>query len=469
MSDRCILRAITLPQRRPRPALRVRALRVRALPFVLLAVALLAPAPATTPAAKAQGRSVLVVEGADQLQGRVSGDMEFRELIGNVRLRQDNVVIRCDRATQNLTRNSAQLSGNVVITQDTLTLRTDAGTYDGETRTASSNRGIYINDGHVVLRARGGSYRAGTKIADFHTDVMVEDTAAVITSRRLHYLRDSALVVAWDDVRIRFKDENATITADSVRHYSDLKHSYFYNSPRFWQIDTTRTTRADAEEDSLSFDTLSIAADRMTALRDSGNRFLSEGDVRIVRSALAALCDAAAFLRSDSLMILRGEPVLWYDENQITGDSIAARVDGGELRALDVVGDAFSISRSKPSEQDTLYPPGRFDQTKGKRIHMRFADRKPERIRVEETAISLYYVYDERALNGVRRESSDLIIIAFSDGKVETIRSMNGVEGTYYPEKYVTGSEASYNLDGFLWREDRPSMPPHPDRAMPAN
>ena len=406
----------------------------------------------------AQGRSMLIVEGADRLEGRAVGDMEIRELVGNVRLRQDNVLIRCDRATQNITQNSARLSGNVVITQDTLTLKTQSGMYDGDTRTASSNQGIYINDGHIILRARVGSYRASTKIADFQTEVSVEDTAAVITSRRLNYMRDSALIVAWQDVRIRFKDENAVITADSVRHYSDLKHSYFYNDPKLWQIDSAR----DGESASFTYDTLGIAAERMVALRDSSNRFLTEGDVRIVRSSLSALCEEASFLRADSLMILRGDPVLWYDENQITGDSIAAHVAGSELRALDVIGDAFSISRSKPTESDTLYPPGRFDQTRGKRIHMRFAEKKPEHIRVEETAISLYYVYDDRALNGVRRESSDLIIIGFADGKAKTIRSINGVEGVYYPEKFVTGKEDSYNLDGFLWRDDRPVMPPYP-------
>lgn len=437
-------------------------------PFVLLIV--LTGNPAGPSALLAQGRSILHVIAADRLEGRVVGDMEMRELVGNVRLRQDNVNISCDRATQNITQNSAQLIGNVVITQDTLTLKTQSGVYYGDTRMASSTQGIYINDGHMILKARVGSYRTGTKIAEFASDVVVEDSTATITSSRMHYLRDSSLIVAWDDVRIRFKDENAVITADSVRHYSDLKHSYFYNSPKLWQIDTvdaedTGEEAEDRENREPDFDTLSIVADRMVARRDSANSFLTEGDVRIVRSGLAALCDEAAFLRADSLMILRGDPVLWYDENQVTGDSIAAHVAGSVLHSLDVEGNAFSISRSKPSEKDTLYPPGRFDQTKGKRIQLRFADKKPERIRVEETAISLYYVYDESALNGVRRESSDLIIIDFAEGKVQTIRSLRGVEGIYYPEKFVTGKEGSFNLEGFNWRDDRPLMPAYPAEA----
>ncbi len=417
---------------------------------------------ACAPAARSQDHSLLRVLAADRLEGSMVGDMQLRELVGNVRLQQDNVFITCDRATQNISRNSAQLSGNVVITQDTLTLKTQRGTYDGDTRTAASNDGIYINDGHLTLEARIGSYRTGSKIAEFASDVVIQDTAATITSNRMHYIRDSALIVAWEDVHIRFKDENALITADSVRHYSDLKRTYFYGDPILWQIDTAYVRRVEDEIDSLDLDTLSIVADRMEALRDTSNSFLTEGNVRIVRAGLAALCEAAAFLRSDSLMILNGDPVLWYDENQITGDSIAARIAGSDLRSLDVIGDAFSISRSKPSEQDSLYPPGRFDQTKGKRIRMQFAEKKPQRIRVEETAISLYYLYDDLALNGVRRESSDLIIIDFVDGKVKTIRSIRGVEGVYYPEKYVTGNEGSYNLDGFGWRDDRPVMPAYP-------
>jgi lipopolysaccharide export system protein LptA len=422
---------------------------------------------ACTAGAAAQERSLLRVISAGRLDSRVIGDMEIRELVGNVRLQQDNVFITCDRATQNITRNSAQLSGNVVITQDTLTMKTEHGTYDGETRIAASDEGIYINDGHLTLEARVGSYRTGSKVAEFASDVVVQDTAATITSSRMNYIRDSALIVAWDDVTIRFKDENAVITADSVRHYSDLKHTFFYGDPNLWQIDTAFVRRVEDEIDSLDLDTLSIAADRMQALRDSSNSFLTEGNVRIVRAGLAALCGAAAFLRSDSLMILDDKPVLWYDENQITGDSIAARTAGSELRSLDVLGDAFSISRSKPSEQDSLYPPGRFDQTRGKRIRMQFAEKKPRRIRVEETAISLYYLYEDLALNGVRRESSDLIIIDFVDGKVKTIRSIRGVEGVYYPEKYVTGKESSYNLDGFDWRDDRPVMPAYPSAGVP--
>ena len=412
----------------------------------------------------AQQRSVLRVLSADQLTGRTVGDVQMRELIGNVRMMQDSVLISCDRAIQNITRNSAELRGNVVIRQDTLELRTERGFYNGDTRLASSRSGVWLNDGHVTLTAKIGTYDTDRKIADFVNDVTVEDTAATITARKMRYIRDSSLVVAHDSVRIRFKDENVLIVSDSVRHYPDAQRSEFYHDPILWQVDTAYVAYDDylMEIDSLDLDTLFIAADFMLALRDSANTFLTEGNVRLVREGLAARSASALFHRSDSLIHLRGDPILWYDENQITGDSITAQLADNKLRQLDVVGAAFSASRSKPAESDTLYPPDRFDQTSGKRIQMFFTDGEAERIRVEETAISLYYLYDDGALNGVRRESSDLIIIDFKDGQVDELRSIRGVEGTYYPEKYVTGSESTYNLDGFEWREDRPVMIPVP-------
>ncbi|MCZ7557046.1 MAG: LPS export ABC transporter periplasmic protein LptC [Bacteroidia bacterium] len=414
----------------------------------------------------AQESSILRVLQADRLEVRTVGDVELRELVGSVRLQQDNVHISCDRATQNLTRNTVSLFGNVVIRQDTLLLRTNSGSYDANTKIARSYEGVHLYDGHVTLSAAIGSYATSTRIADFLNNVTIDDTAATIHAGAVTYDRRGGLMVATRKVRIRFKDEESLITADSVRHYPDEKRSQFFLDPVLWQIDTSYVRRdATGGIDSLALDTLNIAADRMEALRDSTNRFLTEGNVRMVRGGFSARGGSALFLRSDSLIILRASPVLWYDENQLTGDSVAARIADGELRHLHVLGNAFSISRSKPAEQDTLYPPDRFDQTTGKEIQMFFENDKPRHIRIEGSAISLYYLFDEGALNGVRRESGDLILLDFVEGDAKSIRTIGGVEGTYYPEKYVTGVESSYNLEGFVWREDRPVLLKMPEDA----
>jgi hypothetical protein len=270
--------------------------------------------------------------------------------------------------------------------------------------------------------------------------------------------------VATKHVLITLRENNSTITGDSVIHYLKRKITYIPLHPRLWQMDTTvvRRNPATNKPDSIRIDTLTVAGLRMEAYRDSTARYIVRDSVEIVRGALSARCGEAQLFRADSIAILRFRPIVWHEENQITGDSIAVRLASGKLRSADVHGNAFAVSRSRPTEKDTVYPPGRFDQAKGETIFMRFRDDEIDSVIVVKTAQRVYYLYDGKALNGVGIESGDRIYLWFENGQARTIKTVGGVEGIYHPEKLVKGREASFNLEGFFWREDRPVKPRFP-------
>jgi hypothetical protein len=48
--------------------------------------------------------------------------------------------------------------------------------------------------------------------------------------------------------------------------------------------------------------------------------------------------------------------------------------------------------------------------------------------------------------------------MTFFEGKIDLIRIVKGIEGTYYPENMVLKKETKYNLDGFDLRTDRPTL-----------
>ena len=417
---------------------------------------------------KAQSTSLIKVLQADSLRGSNVNNVLYRELIGHVRINQDRVYISCDHAMQNLTDNSVELYGNVVITQDTLVLKTARGAYNGNTKVAASaqNSSVYLHDGHVTLTADGGLYDTGKKLAHFLSHVHVKDSISDIRSDTLLYVRDSSKAVVTGNVQMEYRKENAIVTGDSAIHYVKKKITFFTKSPILWQIDTNivRKDSLTGKADSIRLDTLSIKSRRMEAYRDSTNYFRVIGDVEIVRKDLSARCGVAQYYRNDSLFILQHEPVLWYDLNQVTGDSIDIFLANDKLDKMIVTGNAYSTSQSKAAEKDTVFPIGRYDQIKGKKLTVVFVNNKASKGRVEQTAISLYYVYDDHALNGVRKESGDLILFDFKEGKLDRIHTIGGVEGTYYPEKYVTGKEATYNLEGFNWRADKPVQPKAPPR-----
>ena len=71
-----------------------------------------------------QEQNIPITVIGDSLVGKNINGESIREVFGNVTLTQGNVVITCDKATQYLARNDAELMGNVVARQEDLTIYT---------------------------------------------------------------------------------------------------------------------------------------------------------------------------------------------------------------------------------------------------------------------------------------------------------------------------------------------------------
>jgi hypothetical protein len=54
--------------------------------------------------------------------------------------------------------------------------------------------------------------------------------------------------------------------------------------------------------------------------------------------------------------------------------------------------------------------------------------------------------------------SGDHIMVTFQNGEIHELKITGGVEGKYYPENLVQTNESNFNLPGFNWRADRPSL-----------
>ncbi|MGB9591014.1 MAG: hypothetical protein ACPL1K_00680, partial [Candidatus Kryptoniota bacterium] len=180
-------------------------------------------------------------------------------------------------------------------------------------------------------------------------------------------------------------------------------------------------------------------------------RFLATDSVEVIRSELEARCGLGTYFANDSLIVLVNSPVVWYEDNQLTGDTISVYLRNKMVSRVHVVGFAFALSQS-----DSLYQ-DRFNQLKGKELTMYLNNKKVQRIVVDNNAVSLYYLYDKNKPNGVNKVSGDKVVMYFTNGKVERISVSGGVEGDYYPEKMIKGRVASYNLDGFELYSDRPT------------
>ncbi|MGB6066915.1 MAG: OstA-like protein, partial [Desulfomonilaceae bacterium] len=395
----------------------------------------------------AQDQSVHLIH-ADSLLGFTIGADSYRELIGHVTMQHNNTILKCDSALQNLSQDIVNLYGNVEVRDDTLTLLTKQAKYSGKTSTVTSNTAVYLNDRRRTLTADSGSYDSQTKVAHFYGDVFVRDSVSQLRAQRLVYFREEGKTIADVRVWIKSLQNNVTIYGSHFEDYDKTHYSLMSGKPMLVQIDTSSDGKID---------TLMIASRTMQAFRDTSNqRFVAEDSVLVIRGDLSARCGLGTYLSKDSIVVLQKQPVVWYEDNQLTGDSIAVYILNKQVSQVNVIGAAFAVSQS-----DSLYT-NRFNQMKGRKLSMFLKGRKVDRIIVESNATSLYYLYDKNKPNGINRVSGDRVVMYFTNGKIDRIAVISGVEGDYYPEKMIADNIGTYNLAGFIYIKNRPDRADFP-------
>ncbi len=385
--------------------------------------------------------SFVVLHHADSLVGSVLHGESIRELIGNVRLSQENTVITCDRAVEYFSRKYFVLEGNVRIKEDSLVFEGKQGAYWSDTKIMEGTNGVRLQEGKKKLTAEYGKYFAEEKKAFFQKNVVAVDTDATLFSDELTYFRSDKHLVATGNVLLSSLQENLKTYGEKFENIPSQNYSLISGAPIVIQVDTA---------DDGTLDTLIISAKFMEVFRDSVEIFIARDSVLLVQDSLSASSGAMVYLRSQDSLILRGNPVVWYDVHQISGDSIFLKLLNKQLRNAYIEGRAFALSLA-----DSQYKQ-RFNQLSGEKMKLVFAQKKIQNISVERRATSLYYLFDDdtnsihKKPNGVNKASGDAVQISFTEKNIERIVVQGGVEGQYYPENIVEGKEADFYLDGFM-------------------
>lgn len=391
----------------------------------------------------AQQKDIIVLKNADVFVGKNVNGEDLREFTGNVHFVQGNVLVWCDRAIQHLARNEVELIGRVKVMRDTVTLTAKKGMYYGDSKKAVCEDGVRLETRHVVLLADSGTYFTEQKKAFFHSHVKVIDSTTTIFSDELTYFENERKSIAVHHVVADNSANNIRIFGDYLVHFDSTRYSMVTQNPRLMQIDTS----AKGE-----IDTLVVKSVVMESYDDSTQKLIATDSVAMARGPLSVRCGWARYFTRNDVIELRKQPVVWYEDNQTTGDSISLHMAHGKLQFATIRGRSFALSLS-----DSAYPK-RYNQLVGRKIDMFFQNDKLQQMTVDQNAISLYFLYDGKSPNGCNRTSGDQITMTFLDGKINEISIVKGIEGVYYPENMIATDEGKYNLDGFVLRTDRPTL-----------
>lgn len=178
---------------------------------------------------------------------------------------------------------------------------------------------------------------------------------------------------------------------------------------------------------------------------DSVRFFQAYHHVRIFSDSMQAVCDSMFFSGRDSIFRLHINPIVWAKESQITGDTIYLYTRNKKPDHIEVLENAFSISKSN----DSFY-----NQLKGNTIHGFFKDGDIDHIIAKGSAESLYYLQDDdSAYTGANYAQADLINLYFIKKELDKITWLYQVKGGFYPVNEVP--EERQRFKNFRWEEAR--------------
>ncbi len=368
----------------------------------------------------------------------------IRIVSGNVRFIEATTTVDCDTAVQFLQSRKIRLVGNIVIVRDTVTIRGEEGFYFPDERKSVLETNVSLTDRQVVLNSQKGLYLSDAKTAYFSDKVSLKDTANLIFSDSLVYYRNEMRAIVLGNVVVTNSTDNIVITGGYGEHFTNEKRSFITENPVLTKIDTAS---------SGEIDTLIIRAKRMDAFRselDTLPRIDITDSVRIRRGALRSRSNKARYLLRKKMILLYENPIVWYENNQLTGDSIVVELrEEGRRNRIDKM---FIYRRAFLASKDSLDKSGRkFNQISGDDMVITFNEKSQiERADVFKQSRSLYYTFDDGKPKGANLTSGDEITVYFLNNQIQSITFRGAIEGAQYPEKLI---DRVQNLPNFQWRD----------------
>lgn len=379
------------------------------------------------------------------------------------------------------------VNGGKLVNKQTI-LTSMEGNYYGDTKDVLFRRNVRLVDPEYKIVTDTLQYNTGTEIANFTSPTTIIDTSRrIIKTKEGFFDRKNKKGMLFK--RSVIDDSSYTFTADEMAFDDSTKLSEFRGNAVYRGKDTAEgfdmianNIKTDRKKDILlatekpillikqGKDSIFIAADtlysarlanlmktrRVPVIRDSTNAldstkrqadstikyFEAYYNVKIFSDSLQARGDSLFYSLQDSVFRLFTNPVVWAQENQITGDTIYLYLKNKKPERLQVFENAMAISRV----DSTQY----YNQVKGNTINAFFVDGKINFLRAKGNAENVYYGQDElKKFIGVNKSSADLIDILFDDGKAKQVTFQRNLDGTMYPMREVNHEDI--RLRGYKW------------------
>lgn len=351
----------------------------------------------------------------------------------------------------------AWILGPSRIVNDTATLYTDLGTVNTDTkqswlynRSKAVSRGRSATADTLFYDGIAGYGEAWGNFVAFDTIQHMR-----VSGDYCHYIDSpQVMTITKRALAMEFSDKDTLyLHSDTLRSYTVYRPRPIIMTDSILQINTDSVFQISG--DSIHPDTLMIERlDSIFVTRydtvyvtDTVHYLTCHFNVRYYRKDMQGVCDSLNYNHKDSLATFIGNPVMWNQNYQITGDTIFAYMaEGGGINRALVHDNAFLTQK-----HDSIH----YDQLSGKGLICYFDSSRLERMDMSGNVQTIFYPEEEsknkdtKALIGLNQVIGNYLSIWFKDMKMDHLRIWPQPVGSLTPMHLIT-KEILY-LEGFRW------------------
>lgn len=414
----------------------------------------------------AQQQNIVTILNSDRAVSVQEAEGTIRRLTGNVHLRTRDIEVRSDSAwhyvdkgeihgfgnLRIVTRNDtiyadllkhhirdeiSVLNGNVVVISPDAKIYSSSAIYSFITEIALFNDPLWMQDNTGIMQAKSGIYFSQNDSAVFRGKVQLADSLQYIEADSVFASRSSKRYDLFGNVFIDDLENHTKITGNYV--YADSTGRRIIDGNALLK-------RIRAESDT----TWLMAGHIEVNMIDSLHIIDAVGRVRSIQKESAAISDSLHYDEQSGIFRLRSNPLVWYEQIQLSGNRIDIVTQNDTLVSIHAVSNAFS------AQLDTLTQ--RFNQMKGDSLVVHFLDGQVHKTEaIAQSELLLHYVDDNDEPDGAVTIRSNVILVFFEDGEVANLKALSGIEGETLEETPEIGE---LRLENFRWNpEVRPMIP----------
>jgi hypothetical protein len=308
--------------------------------------------------------------------------------------------------------------GNVLVISDSGTLRCDS-----------------------LVDARAIGERTATG------DVNLRNDSLIIYCDYLYESKPQKLLVTTGNVQAYSIPNRTMQFGDSIIRNTVTGHSFVPSRPLLEIIDTTVTFDSTKNISVTTFDTLFIKSRTMEATPGDSGRFIAIDSVILMRSNFSGKCGKLIYYKEQGVMTLfrDARQHVWYDSTEINGDSIVLYQKNNKPQNIVAFGHAFATS----PYTDSVGTQNRMSQLSSQSMILSIVRDTVRSLLAVDNALSIYFSSSSGKPDGLNRSSGDSLRIDFKHNQPDHVVVLSGVEGEYWPERYIGYRGSAFRLGNY--------------------